>query len=214
MEDSQDLSAQELLRLCLGSRDDALWEEFVRRTQPCIAGVIGKTVRRWTMPSPSLVDDLVQETCVKLFANNCKALREFECEHENALYGFLKTVASNVVHDHFRVSYSQKRGSGREDEDLEKISATVPGATGNADRNILFNEILRCLRDLSAEPNFARDWAIFQLYYFDGLTAKAISRLPGIDLTVKGVESTLLRLVRYIKSRLDPEMAKGQGAGE
>lgn len=214
MKDPQDLSAQELLRLCLRSPEDALWQEFVRRTQPCIAGVIVKTMRRWTIPSPSLVDDLVQETCVKLFANNCKALREFECEHENALFGFLKTVASNVVHDHFRGSHSQKRGSGREEQDLEKVSATLAGSAPSPDRNILFHQILRCLRDLTGEPNFQRDWAIFQLYYFDGLTAKEISELPDIGLEVKGVESVLLRLVRYIKGELGLERGKGLGAGE
>ena len=214
MDDPQDLSVLELLRLCLRSQEQAVWQEFVRRTQPVIAGVVARTVRHWITPQPSLVDDLVQDTYIKLFANNSKALREFECEHENALFGFLKAVASNVVHDHFRSTYSQKRGSGREEEDLEKVGATLGGSAGNPDRHILFDEILRCLRGLATEPNFSRDWAIFQLYYFDGLTAKAISRLPGIDLTVKGVESTLLRLVRFIKEKLTPESARGQASGK
>ena len=176
--------------------------------------MVAKAVRHWTTPQPSLVDDLVQETYVKLFDNNSRALREFQFDHENALFGFLKAVASNVVHDHFRSSYSQKRGSGREEEDLEKVGATLGGSAGNPDRHILFDEILRCLRSLATEPNFSRDLAIFQLYYFDGLTAKAISRLPGIDLTVKGVESTLLRLVRFIKEKLTLESARGQASGK
>jgi RNA polymerase sigma-70 factor (ECF subfamily) len=207
MNDPQDLPILELLRRCLGTQDQALWAEFVHRTQPVIGGVVAKTVRRWMTPQPVLVDDLVQDTYIKLFAGNSKALREFECEHEAALFGFLKTVASNVVHDHFRSSYSQKRGSGHDEEDLEKVGSTLGGSAGSNDRHILFNEILKCLRGLAGEPNFPRDWAIFQLYYFDGLTAKAISQLPGIDLTVKGVESTLLRLVRYIKEKLNPGRA-------
>jgi RNA polymerase sigma-70 factor (ECF subfamily) len=63
-------------------------------------------------------------------------------------------------------------------------------------------QIDRCLMKLAAEPNFARDYAIFWLYYRQGLTAKAISQLPGIALGTKGVESTLLRLTRYVKACL------------
>ena len=102
-----------LLSLCLRSRDEALWTEFIRRTQPVIAGVIVKAIRHWTNPYPAVVDDLVQETYLKLCANDFKCLREFVCNHENALYGFLKVVASHVVHDHFRNSYSQKMAQSR-----------------------------------------------------------------------------------------------------
>src|SRR5690349_21281985 len=96
-----------LLQICLLSNDAGLWTEFIRRSQPMIAGVIVKAMRRWRKPCPFVVDDLVQETYLKLCANDFKCLREFVCEHESALYGFLKVVASHVVHDHFRSSYSQ-----------------------------------------------------------------------------------------------------------
>ena len=214
MDDPQDLSVLELLRLCLRSQEQAVWQEFVSRTQPCIAGTIIKTLRRCgTVPSPSLIDDLVQDTYVKLFDNNSKALREFECEHENALFGFLKTVASNVVHDYIRRKNADIHGGGREEVDLEKVSAFLRASSANPNRQILFDQILGCLRHLENDPNFQRDWAIFQLYYFDGLTANAISRLPGIDLKVKGVESTLLRLVRYVRGRLG-KGDKALGAAE
>jgi hypothetical protein len=37
------------------------------------------------------------------------------------------------------------------------------------------------------------------MYYEQGYTAKEISFLPSVGLTVKGVESTLLRLTRFIR---------------
>jgi len=61
-------------------------------------------------------------------------------------------------------------------------------------------QIERCLAQLASEPNFARHHAIFWLHYRQGLTAKAISQLPAIPLGTKGVESTLLRLTRYVKA--------------
>ena len=213
--DPRELPAQELLQLCLQSGDQATWLEFVRRFQPLLAGVIIKSIRRWTNPTPALVDDLVQDTYLKLCANNFRALREFDCKHENALFGFLKVVASNVVQDHFRSSYSQKRGSGKEDEELDKIQVSTPSSSfsENAERNILIGEIRQCLESHAAEPNFTRDCTIFWLYYQQGLTAKAISELPAIGLTVKGVESTLLRLTRLLKEKMNARPGRTTASG-
>src|SRR5882672_2870924 len=63
-------SLHHLLSLCLRSHDELLWTEFIHRSQPVIAGVVIKSIRRWTRPNPSLVDDLVQETYLKLCAND------------------------------------------------------------------------------------------------------------------------------------------------
>jgi RNA polymerase sigma-70 factor, ECF subfamily len=214
--DARKLPAQELLRLCLQSQDPAAWQDFVHRFQPLIASVIVKSIRRWTTPTPSLVDDLVQDTYLKLCANNFRALRDFDCQHENALFGFLKVVASNVVHDHFRGSYSQKRGSGRDEDDLD--GAQIAGIAGGgfaetAERAILIGEIRQCLEGQAAEPNFTRDCMIFWLYYQQGLTAKAISELPAVSLTVKGVESTLLRLTRLVREKMNARPSRtGTGA--
>ena len=92
-------SIRDLLHLCLSSDGEEQWREFVRRTQPLMASVIINTVRRWKTPAPSLVDDLIQDTYIKLFANDKKALRSIKNEHENTIFGYLKVIASNVVRD-------------------------------------------------------------------------------------------------------------------
>ncbi|HEY1938498.1 MAG TPA: sigma-70 family RNA polymerase sigma factor [Candidatus Angelobacter sp.] len=213
--DPCDSGFSHLLEGCLRSHDELLWSEFIRRSQPVIAGVVIKTLRRWGRPTSGLVDDLVQETYLKLFADDARALRRFVCHHENALYGFLKVVASNTVQDHFRSSYSQKRGCGREEESIEQSDvrgvgdpwlgravSIQSGIYHGLERRILLSEIDAYLRSRASEPTFERDYTIFWLYYREGLTAKAISRVPSIGLTVKGVESTLLRLTRLVRNRL------------
>lgn len=201
--DPKKLSLQELLQLCLATQDPALWQEFVRRFQPLIAGVVKKTLRRWPWiySDPALVDDLTQDTFMKLCANDFRALREFHFEQDNSLYSFLKTVASNVAQDYLRREYSPKHGGGVEEVDLD--DAMIPARPVDAHTQILLAEIQRILEEeLGHEPNFRRDIAIFWLYYRWGLTAKEISGISWIGLTVKGVESVLLRLTRLIRGRL------------
>jgi RNA polymerase sigma-70 factor, ECF subfamily len=209
--DPQELSPQELVQFCLESQDEAMWTEFVCRFQPLIAGVIARRVYRHTgrHSNRALVDDLVQDTYLKLCGNDFKALREFHFQHENALYGFLKVVAGHVAEDYFRRSENQKRGSGREEEDLDRaiLTASQPRSSEAIERELLIGRINQCLQEHAGEPNFVRDYTIFWLYYRQGLTAKAIARLPGIGLSTKGVESTLLRLTRLVKGKL----AVGQG---
>src|SRR4029077_17072905 len=98
----EEIPIRDLLHLCLGSEDQELWRGFVRRTQPLIASVIINTIRRWQEPSPSLVDDLIQDTFLKLFTNERKALRSIKNEYEITIFEELKVVAANVVRDDFR----------------------------------------------------------------------------------------------------------------
>ena len=203
--DPQELSAQELVQLCLGNNQRAAWEEFVRRYQPTIASAVKQTARHWTMPQHALVDDLVHDTYLKLMANNCRALRELQLTHENAIFGFLRTVASHIVTDHFRGTRNKKRSSGKEDISLDDPDVFAPLAGGSGltvEQEIMFREIDTILKSFSSEPNFVRDYCIFWLYYRYGFTAKAIASLSSIDLEVKGVESALLRLIKLVRSKM------------
>lgn len=209
--DPHKLPAPELVQLCLASQDPDLWLEFENRFEPLIARVVMKSLRRWMNPDPATIEDLVQDTFLKLLANNFRALRDFEYEHENSLFGFLKTVASHVVQDYVRSTYSQKRGSGRDEEDIDSVAPTTPDKPGNDDvhQRIMIDEINRCLERTIEGPNARRDIAIFWLHYRYGLSATDIARIPEIGLTVKGVESTLFRLIRLLRGKL----GRGQSSG-
>ena len=207
--DPQKLSAQELVQLCLDSQDkaaraelEAAWVEFMRRFHPLIAGVITKRVLRCGQGNPALIDDLVQETYIKLLVNNCKALRNFNFKHENAFFGFLKVIAMHVTEDYFR-------SQNPPDTPLDDIDKTMPGSSAregtqqSIEKTIQIGKIDECLKEEeSVAQHFARDYKIFWLYYGEGLTAKEISELPDIGLNIKGVESALLRLTHQIKGKL------------
>ncbi len=195
-----EMTIPQLIAVCTSEPSEEAWQEFVRRYQPVITGAVTKALHRSGKFSDELVDDLTQDVFLKLCHANFRALRHFETRHENAFVGFLKVVASNTAQDYFRYAALSDRASGTDRVSFEFVSS--PHAAFESEGKIALAEIDRALKTLSHEPNFERDYEIFWLYYRDGLTAKAIAALPRIKLSVKGVESTLLRLTRRIKTSL------------
>ncbi len=184
-----------MLNLCLSSEDQELWQDLVRRTQPLIASVIINTIRRWQEPATSLVDDLIQNTYLKLFANDRKALRSLKNEYENTIFGYLKVVASNVVRDHFRRPESRV-------EEVELAEPVLPPTPDGMDRlefTRMKEQLQTRLEKLASSLTYQRDVAIFWFYYEQGYTAKEISMLPDVKLTVKGTEAVLKRLTDFLR---------------
>jgi RNA polymerase sigma-70 factor, ECF subfamily len=196
----EEISIRDLLNLCLSSDGQEHWREFTRRTQPLIASVIINTIRRWKEPSPSLVDDLIQDTYVKLFASDRKALRSIKNEYENTIFGYLKVVASNVVRDHFRQPINKV-------EEIELSDPVLPPGPDGHERLEFAHrkeKVQAVLETLSSSETYKRDVAIFWFFYEQGYTAKEISMLANMGLTVKGVEAVLFRLTRCLRERLGP----------
>jgi RNA polymerase sigma-70 factor (ECF subfamily) len=201
------MSADDLLRACLDTQDELAWAEFVRRFQKLIATVALRTARHWGEGSIQTVDELVQETYLKLCADNCRLLRSFSSIHENSVYGFIKVVTTNLVHDYFKASRSQKRGGPTAavaiDHEESRLTLRIQDSgAAESDRRLLIWQVDSCLQTVVLGPHADRDRRIFWLHYRVGLTAAAIAGLPSIRMSSKGVESTLLRLTRQLRQRL------------
>ena len=82
------LSPEELVLACRQTDDVAAWREFVGRFHRLIATVALRVARRWGESSPQLIDDLVQETYLKLCDDNFRMLRKFKSDHPDAFYGY------------------------------------------------------------------------------------------------------------------------------
>src|SRR5215475_1570046 len=104
------LSLQDLVCLCAGPCDDAAWEEFVARVGRSISLTVLRTASLWGEPSRSVVEDLVQNTYLKLWEDNCRMLRDFAIQNPDGILWYLKKVAANATHDHFRHDHSQSAG--------------------------------------------------------------------------------------------------------
>jgi RNA polymerase sigma-70 factor, ECF subfamily len=205
--DYEAMPPEELVVACVHSGNEAAWAEFVRRFHPLIARVALRVARQWGEASPDVIDDLIQETYLKLCADRLRVLQNFKSAHKDAIFGYIKVFTANVVHDHFKAARSQKRGGGTAptstDGENSYFLPQVPTSTTTLlERDVLIQEIDVCLQVVASGPDSKRDRKIFWLYYRAGLAASAIAALPTIGLSTKGVESTLLRLTRQVRERL------------
>jgi RNA polymerase sigma-70 factor, ECF subfamily len=171
-----------------------------------------RVATRWGDSSPQVVDDLIQETYLKLCAGNFRILRSFKSQHPDAFYGYLKVVTANLVQDHFKAAHSDKRGSGKVEVAVDpQITSAAVATAKSSERNILLQQVDGLLSRLAVGQHQERDRRVFWLYYRVGLTANAIASLPAIGLSTKGVESTILRLTRLLRQELAADRPRAKG---
>jgi DNA-directed RNA polymerase specialized sigma24 family protein len=201
------MTVEELIRSCAESHDGAAWEEFVSRFHRPISLSIKRTTCQWGKDPAQFVDDLLQETYLKLCEDKCHAVLDFARQHsEEVVLGYIKTIAINLTHDHFKSLHSQKRGAGETDQLNENFDPAAQSASfgGPAamDRDIFLRQVNDQLQNCAAGCNQERDCLIFWFYYLQGMSAKAIAALATVKLTAKGVEAVIFRLTRCVREHL------------
>ena len=171
-----------------------------------IAAAVLRTASHWGEPSRPLLDDLIQDTYLKLCENGSRLLRSFQPRREDSIYGFLKVVAANIVHDHFKSALAVKRGAGQMEAILERIQMEPERAGSDSfdavSQRLQLEQLDKVLTQLTAGKDQARKRTIFWLRHRQGLTASEIASIPSIGLTTEGVESVLMRLAAMIRGHL------------
>ena len=182
----------QLLQSCLTSQSHGHWTEFVGRLQPGIAGAILRTFSRYASggrPARDQVDDLVQQTYLRLCDYDYRVLRKLESQDEPSLLAYVRTVAINLTIDHLR-------GNSRV---FEPLDPSMRREDGNPTEHFALIDTINRHLAVCAGVDAMRSRRIFWLYYRSGLTSKAISEIAGLGLGQKGVESLLLRLARCVR---------------
>lgn len=195
--DYQVLSIDELVRECGERPCPEADEEFIRRFQPIIAKVGLRVLREFSQYTPDTLEDMVQNTFAKLWAQDRAVLRRFKPQHPNAFRGLLKRITANVVYDHLRSIKVIVENTDALDEDTNPIADRRPA--GSVENEILFNQVNDILLKRGNGPAQQKERAIFWLYFRYGMTAKAIASIPSMNLTEEGVESAIFRLTNYVK---------------
>ena len=183
----------------------------MRRYHGVISSAAIRVSRHWGSGSPDEVDDVVQEIYLKMCANGGRVLSGFRSTNTDAIYGFIKVVATNAAQDFFRQKAADKRGAANTDS-IPDLSDHA-GIFHDLDRKVTLSELHRILIARTQNENGPRDRTIFQLYYRDGMTAAAIAELPGMGLNPKGVEGVLYRLTQSIREAVMNPNPQEMGAG-
>lgn len=197
----------DLFVACLRGGDEHAWAEFLKRFQPLVLGVVIKIANHWGENSPQIVEELLQETYLKLCADREAILRSFQPIHADSVFGYLKVFAANLAHDHFKSARAKKRGGALKIDSSESTAAIdqcsdIASDRHQVERAVLISEIETIFKELVVGQNAERDRRIFWLYYRSGLSANSIASISQIGLTVKGVESTLQRLTSLLRERV------------
>jgi RNA polymerase sigma-70 factor (ECF subfamily) len=148
------------------------------------------------------VSEIVQEVFVKLCEDDRRILREFDDRGNDSFLKLLRLIAATVGTDHFRRMRAEKRGGRTHSMTLEQHAqaeeVSDARSTAAVELPSLIAQLDGLLR-LHYKTVSRRDRTLFWLYYRQGLTAEAISRIPAIGLSGKGVESALLRITRLLR---------------
>ena len=202
------LSPPDLVKACAASNDEQSWAEFVRRFHSVIAASVLRTARRWCEPTPAAqLDDLIQETYLKLCENNSRLLAMFRSHRDDSIYAFLKVVTANVVHDHFKSEHAGKRDIDQTDPiravaEIDRKTSSDHAFDAGAIQRLQLDHIDEILRRVTSGRDQARNRAIFWLHHRQGFTAGEIASIPSIGLATEGVESVLMRLAIMIRGQL------------
>lgn len=183
-----------------------------------ITTAVYRAARRWHDLTPAILEELVQETYLKLCDPTRGILSKFVPRHPGSGAGFVCVVATNLVNDHFKSVHTQKHGDGMLEPLTNEEEPTSPtdrqGSVTDVERDVLLGQIDRYLDIAASGPMLERDRQVFWYYYRHGMSAREIAQVPGIDLTAKWVESAIYRLTKLIRECMVKEQLARRGKAD
>jgi RNA polymerase sigma-70 factor (ECF subfamily) len=102
------IATAKLIEVCTDG-DAGAWQEFIRRFHSIIAITASRAARRWGEAGPQIIDDLIEETYLKLSAD-WGELRRLRFEHEDGIPGFLKVFTVTIANDYLRALNANTKG--------------------------------------------------------------------------------------------------------
>jgi RNA polymerase sigma-70 factor (ECF subfamily) len=197
-----DIPANKLVRICAYSAKAPEWEQFVRAVTPAVLLSARRVGEIWGDSSSATVHEILQEVFVKLCEDDRRVLREFEDRGLESFFKLIRLVTTSVGTDHFRRARAEKRGGRSNSVEIEPTGWQTDILDRKATRSVELPSLIAQLDGLlllHPEKVSRRDRSLFWLHYSQGMPAEAISKIPAIGLSAKGVESALLRMTRLLR---------------
>ncbi len=151
------------------------------------------------------------------FKDDCAVLKAFRGASENEFLSYLIIITRSVVKEAFRRQHAQKRpveDNSIMSESSESICFESRGGRMQeepaAESHLLADELwffgMRALRNMSG-PFYARDRAIVELHFMQGMSVNEIARLERIGLSKTAVEDVIKRFKDHVR-----RVAQAEGA--
>ena len=133
-------------------------------------------------------------------------MRDFAVQCPEGIVGYLKRIAANATHDYFKHGHSQSAGGDQphvSTSDVEpEAGIEIHGSEEKIAFQLFLSEIDEHLKRCLTGPDRERDRTIFWLYFRQGMSAREIASLPGIELSTKGVGSVIERMKHSIRDQI------------
>lgn len=207
-EDPQDFAV--LWRRCTAC--DADWALLVQRVEPALRSALAGMGRSYGVHlTRDLVDEVLQETYVRLFQNNRRVLRGCRGSSESTIMSYLRRVARSTLIDWLRARRALKRDPGTElGMDLhegitdETGNLEVPDLTGSPIDDIYVQELRyrfrrECWFAASRRGTALRDTWITERMVVDGWTSREAATV--VELAPATVATVIARMRRELRRK-------------
>jgi RNA polymerase sigma factor (sigma-70 family) len=209
------LEVRSLVDRCCGG-DAMAWEEFVDRYHERVTRLAYRAAGSLASSDADRREaarDLIQEVYLKLVARDFHALRAWRGESEESLVSYVASVVHGLACDELRRRRSRKRAVSLVPLDAPPGDDSLPLAerlsgpeSGSPERQLIewrsAERVGRLLAESCSGPNGPRNAIIFQLYHFEGMSAREIAELPCFRMTVPNVETILRRTRERVRELL------------
>jgi RNA polymerase sigma-70 factor (ECF subfamily) len=194
----------ELYEQCIHARGlHVACDKFFRLLRPTLERIAFRVALQFGARQEA--EDVIQEVSLKLIQKDPAILADLPKDPSSSL-AYFSVLAANAARDFFRSRNAVKRGVNRTVSIESTLDSILPGGSDHPDRGLLLAQIEECL------PEDRKMQFIFRLYYRQGFSAKEISAIPAVELSVKGVESIIHRTVVHIRQKLLAEdVSTGSG---
>lgn len=159
-----------------------------------IVRIAGRISHQYNCPAE--IEDAAQEISLKLVSAGPSILQKLP-EGPSEVEAYFSVVMANAARSFFRARGAAKLGVKSTvalEDQLKELTAGV-GVSQDFDKGLIWERVESLL------PADRREQAIFRLYYRQGFTAREIAGIPALGLSLKGVESLILRLTRTVRER-------------
>jgi DNA-directed RNA polymerase specialized sigma24 family protein len=208
---------------CVESDDRGAWDELIRRFHPVVRRAARGTFHLLAPGKYARedVEDVGQESWVKLLRDDRKHLREHPNRSEGEFHMYLRQTAVNTVRDRLNAKSRIKRPriAALDQDQLDFILAQVEDGAMTPDHWTHVQQIKEQITPLlrknwSEHSTCERDIAICNLAFMEQLSAARIASIASFGLSRGGVEKVIERGRKILQSHFGGPGARSRSVDD